>query len=266
MRALLSPEFVAMAHAVNLFGATVALHRLSANDLEKRAGKTGMSAFSLTQRMLMAGSAMAALALAGCTTPPTYGTGVSVTTQLMEDVSSAVSLSPKKGEKIAYAPRPGLVKPGNPGDLPAPQTRIVDQSGAWPESPEERRARLRAEATASADDPFFRPKIAPPQAGGLVREQQVQPVGAVGEKQKRGFGNILGNAEQRRENFNERIANKPDVQGRRYLSEPPVQYQQPAQTAVTNDVGEDESIKERRRKKLLREKGDRSWRDFVPFL
>jgi hypothetical protein len=242
-------------------------HRLPANDLENGREYTGMSTFSLTQRMLVAGSAMAAMALAGCTTPPTYGTGVSATTQLMEDVSSAVSLSPKKGEKIAYAPRPGLVKPGNPGILPAPQTRIVEQSGAWPESPEERRARLRAEADAAAkDDPFFRPKVAPPQAGGLVREQQVQPVGAVGGTQKRGFGNILGNSEKRRENYNQQIAGKPDAQGRRYLSEPPVQYQQPAQTAVTNDVGEDESIKERRRKKLLREKGDRSWRDFVPFL
>ncbi|MDR0252734.1 MAG: hypothetical protein LBI75_06070, partial [Brucellaceae bacterium] len=46
---------------------------------------------------------------------------------------------------------------------------------------------------------------------------------------------------------------------RKYLSEPPVSYRQPANTATVGDLGEDEAKKERRRK--AEATGSKSWRD-----
>ena len=51
---------------------------------------------------------------------------------------------------------------------------------------------------------------------------------------------------------------------RKYLSEPPLAYRQPASSAPTNDIGEDEYKKERRAKAAARKKGDWSWRQLIP--
>jgi hypothetical protein len=53
---------------------------------------------------------------------------------------------------------------------------------------------------------------------------------------------------------------------RKYLSEPPLTYRQPAATAPTNDIGEDEYKKERRAKAAARKKGDWSWKQLIPGL
>ncbi|TIQ00394.1 MAG: hypothetical protein E5X60_05065, partial [Mesorhizobium sp.] len=88
------------------------------------------------------------LALSGCMGSPTYGTDKTASAQLAGDLTSAFSVMPKNKEKIDYKPRPELVKPA-PGkkELPPPQDSIATASPDWPESPEQRRARLRAEAT-----------------------------------------------------------------------------------------------------------------------
>ena len=72
-----------------------------------------------------------------------------------------------------------------------------------------------------------------------------------------------------REEFNRRLAaNRQGDPGlRRYLSEPPLEYRAPAETAPVNDIGEDEDKKEARRKANSRKKaGKRNWRDFVPWI
>ena len=51
---------------------------------------------------------------------------------------------------------------------------------------------------------------------------------------------------------------------RKYLSEPPLAYRQPAATAPTDDIGEDEFKTERRAKSAARKKGDWSWRQLIP--
>ena len=53
---------------------------------------------------------------------------------------------------------------------------------------------------------------------------------------------------------------------RKYLSEPPLTYRQPAATAPVNDIGEDEFKKERRAKAAARKKGDWSWKQLIPGL
>jgi hypothetical protein len=203
-------------------------------------------------------AAAGALAFAGCASP-TYGTGVRADVQLMDDVTNAISLAPPKREKITYAPRPELVRPADKSVLPAPQQNVTQGNAAWPESPEETRARIRAETDANRDNPGFTPLVAPPKPGVLVKNQTP---GAAPARRTNPLGFFQGR-EAKRQEINARIAAQPDNPNRRYLSEPPVEYQQAEQTAATNDIGEDELLKEKRRKRLI--KGKKSWRDYLPF-
>ncbi|WP_292542050.1 hypothetical protein, partial [Mesorhizobium sp.] len=110
---------------------------------------------------LLAPLVVSGLALSGCMGSPTYGTDKPAATQLADDLSSAFSITPKRKEQIDYKPRPDLVKPapGQKGNLPPPQESIETASADWPESPEQRRARLRADATAHQDDPAYQSQI-----------------------------------------------------------------------------------------------------------
>src|SRR5690606_2655054 len=101
-----------------------------------------------------------AVALSGCMSSPTYGTGKTAGRQLAEDVTGMLSLGPRDHERIEYKPRPKLVTPANRSELPPPQENVVVAgNGAWPESPEERRPRIRAEETENRDEPGFRPTV-----------------------------------------------------------------------------------------------------------
>ena len=216
------------------------------------------------RRMLAPSAALiAGAALSGCVgMAPTYGTGKAADEQLMEDVTSMFSLAPKKREQIDYKPRPELVKPA-PGTevaaLPAPQDNIVtasSNSAVWPESPEARRARVRAEATEKRDDPNFEPEIA---------MNYEKPNNSVNSRYLyRGNVEILkgtGPEKQQRADFNKRLAENKQgsATSRKYLSEPPLEYRVPAETAAVGDVGEDEWKKERRRKAGHTKKGGGWW-------
>jgi hypothetical protein len=201
--------------------------------------------------------AASAMALSGCVgMAPTYGTGKPADTQLMEDVSSMFSLTPKKKEQIDYKPRPELVKPAKADALPAPQDNITTASaGAWPESPEARLKRIRDDATANRDDPNFQPEV----------ELDTTNRGRKGVRSTRGDdinadGSSISIASQRKE-FNERLAmtRQGSPTERRYLSEPPIEYRQPAATAPVDDVGEDEWKKDRRRKAGHTKKSSSWW-------
>ncbi|MGB3503615.1 MAG: hypothetical protein WBA44_18480 [Mesorhizobium sp.] len=215
---------------------------------------------------LTAGSTVlvAAFAVSGCVgMAPTYGTGKAADTQLMEDVSGMFSLAgaAKTGPQIDYKPRPELVKPA-PGTtqaaLPAPQDNIVTAAAGsqWPESPEQRRARIRATATANQDNANFEPEVAPAVASASSRS---------GFRATRGSDvDINGSSistKTQRDDFNKRLAQsrQGSASERRYLSEPPLEYRVPAATAATDDVGEDEWKKDRRRKAGSTKKGSSWW-------
>jgi hypothetical protein len=209
-------------------------------------------------RRISAGAivAVSAVALSGCVgMAPTYGTGKAADTQLMEDVSSMFSLSPKKKDQIDYKPRPELVKPAKADALPAPQDNITTASaGAWPESPEARMARIRAEATANRDNLDFQPEV----------ELDVKPARQTIRATRGDDVNMDGSTksiESQRKDFNQRLAmnRQGSPTERRYLSEPPLEYRQPAATATTDDVGEDEWKKDRRRKAGHTKKGSSWW-------
>lgn len=222
-------------------------------------------------RTLCTGAALGTLGAiaSGCVSSPTYGTDKSSTQQLVGDLSGILSLAPDKREAIDYKPRPELVRPqdGRPGALPSPQDSVAETpNSGWLESPEQRRARLRAEATENQDNPNYRSKIIPDMARAEARPDRRPSVSST-RNEESGISptqDVVG----QREEFKRRLAEsrQGSATSRKYLSEPPLDYRAPAATAPTNDVGEDEYKKERRRKAEARKAaGTKSWADLWPF-
>lgn len=217
---------------------------------------------------LLAPLMVSGLALSGCLGSPTYGTDKTAGEQLAEDMGSAFSFAPKKKEHIDYKPRPALVKPA-PGQreaLPAPQDNITQTaSGEWPESPEQRRARLRAEATANQDDPNYRSQI-----DDDIQVDQEAMRKALAESRSNHPpppGSGLGGSAARRAEIARRTAEgkQGDPKVRRYLSEPPLEYRVSSATAPQGELGEDEYKKERRLKKEAAAKGKKGLFDWLPW-
>lgn len=213
------------------------------------------------------------LFVAGCMSSPTYGTDKTAGAQLLSDVSNITKLTPEGKERISYRPRPDLVKPENARNtqLPAPQDSVADSSNPdWVESPEARRRRIRNEVDEASDPGALRG------GKGPVRSEEIDaPIATVsadydekvGQSPRYRPGTDPVGQEARRAEFKRRL--KENNQGspttRKYLSEPPVEYRQPAADAPVGDVGEDEWKKERRIKAEARKKsGKTSWRDYIP--
>lgn len=178
----------------------------------------------------------ASFVLTGCIGGPTYGTDKTAGEHLMDDLGSTVSMGGNKSAAVKYQPRPGLVLPpsGERTALVQPQASLADKSNpAWVESPEETRQRLREEADENADRPGYVSPLAKASANGrkltakeqqeAYREARKQQMGAYSDK-------------------------------RRTLSDPPLAYRKAPEESLT-DLGEDESVKERRRKKEAQVQG-----------
>ncbi|MBP0616705.1 hypothetical protein [Jiella mangrovi] len=200
----------------------------------------------VTAAMLVLGC----LSLGGCL-GPTYGTGKSQGETLFDDINNFVAIGgADEGKKIAYTPRPELVKPENTAVLPQPQVaRNTTGDPNWPETPEERSARIQASAY-QGDGPL-------PAEFATKRKEGVTQ-GYLNRTTGEGYtfgknsdeAGVLTPAEMtsRSEMIKERLAerNQGSPTQRRYLSEPPIKYREPAASAPIGDPGEDEAIKERR--------------------
>ncbi|MGX5843833.1 hypothetical protein ACWGTI_24230 [Mesorhizobium sp. ArgA1] len=199
---------------------------------------------------LLAPLVASGLALSGCIGSPTYGTDKTAGEQLVGDLSGAFAVAPKRKEQINYQPRPELVKPapGQKEALPAPQESIETASTDWPESPEQRRARLRADATAHQDDPAYQSQI--------VDDVQSDPASVKKALAESGSSHPprwspADSDKGRAAEIQRRMAEgkQGDPTTRKYLSEPPLAYRAAADTAPQGELGEDEYKKERRLKK-----------------
>ncbi|OQM75881.1 hypothetical protein BFN67_02965 [Pseudaminobacter manganicus] len=224
----------------------------------------GMIARHHARALVLAPFAVSALAASGCVSSPTYGTDKTSAEQLVGDLSGAFSLKPKENPHIDYRPRPALVKPASGGQeaLPAPQEDITQvASNQWPESPEQRRARLRKYATEHADDPNYQPQIINDISSGSTKPAKRQT-----SYRERDLGPDTSSAigsEARRAEINRRLAEgkQGSATERKYLSEPPLTYRVPASTAPQGDIGEDEYKKQRRLKREAEGKGS-GWFDW----
>jgi hypothetical protein len=219
----------------------------------------------------------------GCMSSPTYGTDKTASEQLATDLSNIVSFSPKQREPIDYTPRPELVKPAKAAakagaesadavpapqqqaTLPPPQESVASAGNPnWPESPEQRLARVRAEATEHENDPGYTSPVVPDVSMASTR---VTPLGN-SRAEASGIKNAsVASAEN--EEFKRRLKEiqQGDAANRKYLSEPPLEYRDAYASAPQGEVGEDESKKERRLKREARKKAGRglSWDDVNPF-
>jgi hypothetical protein len=226
--------------------------------------------------------------LAGCVGSPTYGTGTPADEQLLKDVTGVFDITPQRNAQIDYKPRPEIVKTADTSTLPPPQDSVASISNPnWPESPEQMRARLRADATANRENPNYRPgvtdsrqeDVAAPETDprnprivdytGKGNSSPVSPRITSAAAYDRIPGNHEPTTDNAREEFNRRLAEQKQGSPtqRRYLSEPPLDYRVPADTAPVNDIGVDEWKKEKRQKAEARKKsGESSWRDLVPWL
>lgn len=194
----------------------------------------------------------ALLAVSGCVSSPTYGTGKTSGAQLLDDVSNSMSLKPPKQAKIAYIPRPELVKTGASA-LPAPQETASKQNGVWPESPEEKRARLRQIATDNQGNALFEPVIVNDLPTG-----NTPSTGASGDTSAKAVADFRA-----RKAYN--AAGSPT--SRKHLSEPPLEYRAPVESAAYGDLGEDELKKERRlRAEAKKKKGNGGLKGLIPWL
>ena len=211
-------------------------------------------------------AAAAGVSLSGCVSSPTYGPGKTANAQLLDDVSHLASFGQGSNKPhINYKPRPDLVRPG-PGDkgqLPPPQTSLASSSDPnWPESPEERRKRLRDEITANRDKPGFVSPIEMDDAGSS-NNRLLLPSGS-SRAEDYAARNPVTDEKRLAELKARRLE---ETQGsptqRKYLSEPPLSYRQPAATAPVGQLGEDEAKKERERKKAMGQ--GKSWRDYLPW-
>jgi len=228
---------------------------------------------------------------------PTYGTDKSATAQLIGDLGDMASIKPQKGQEIAYTPRPAIVKPPNTASLPAPQQNVVDANSNWVESPEQTRKRLIAEANANQESANYRSPLArvserssgdPVPLGGSLTEADSGPtvLGLLrddkGRARPKAIRNpdgpqlpamtprnedagptstqVLRQTEQvSRFKQNLKIQQGTYTDKRRFLSDPPLTYRQPAETAVTGDVGEPERAKEKRRLAAATKEKKGSW-------
>ncbi|MBX3569918.1 MAG: hypothetical protein KF914_17775 [Rhizobiaceae bacterium] len=208
------------------------------------------------------GLGVSALALSGCMSSPTYGTDKTANEQLLGDVTGILSLAPPKKPRVDYKPRPELVTPvkGDAANLPQPQESATVGNPDWPESPEQQRARLRAEADANRDDPNWKPVIDPDLARATSRETR-EPPGSP----RYVFPRSNVDPVRQRAEFNRRLAEnrQGSATNRKFLSEPPLDYRQPAATAPVNDIGEDEFKKERRLKAAAAK--PKKWADYLPW-
>ncbi len=193
---------------------------------------------SMTQSFRMyrtvAGISFACLALSACTSP-TYGTGKSAGEQLLDDLGNATSITGDQTKRnVKYNPRPGLVVPAQARaeQLAQPQQSLANRetNPQWPETPEEARERLRAEAEANKDNPNYRsPLLAGNGTNGQMTETQKWEAFRKAKADAQG-GTVV------------------NTNTRKYLTDPPVEYRNVSQDQLA-DLGEPELKKEKERKK-----------------
>ena len=174
---------------------------------------------------------------------PTYGTDKSSTEQLVDDISNMATIKPDRGPAIDYKPRPALVRPPETANLPQPQQSVAAENPNWVESPEDSRNRLIAEADANRGDFAYRSPLARAgkptgQAIGNPRLKDSTPTPLSVMRQERANKSFRENLKIKKGAYSDR---------RRFLSDPPLDYRKPAETAAVGELGEPEKQKERER-------------------
>lgn len=191
--------------------------------------------------------------LSACVGGPTYGTSKSSAEQFFDDLSNIATIGNlNKQTKLDTKPRPELVPPAPSAvtsALPLPQENVARVNAPdWPESPEERRERFRGEATQNQANPNY---VSPIISSRKPEEQPYLPDGLDRVRERESWMPSAKVTQMQRQEY---LRRKRETEGgsanvRKYLSEPPLDYRQPATSAPIGEMGDDEAKKERDRKK-----------------
>jgi len=205
-----------------------------------------------TKRVVaFSGVLLAGSILSGCMgSGTTYGTGVSQEQQTLEDLSNILTLRKKK-TNINYQSRPDLIVPDQKV-LVEPQEEGTSTSQTdWPVSPEQRLARIRDEADAAQESTAAANNFARSQKN--FRNVQTESTGAVFAAYGEGVPNVTCDPTEetaymrkctgaeiskavRAERAEIRTVGKTSY-SRRYLTEPPIEYRTPSNSAPIGDEG-----------------------------
>jgi hypothetical protein len=147
-------------------------------------------------------------------------------------------LDREKKEPIEYQPRAPLVMPPTAGALPPPvESAEVAAAGNWPQDPDELARELDAR---DDEDPLYGGSQAEyerlkPLVAALPNRQPrpTSPVGGSDDRNDQALDIVHSGAQQ--EEFKQALAEAEGLTRteRRYLTDPPQEYRQPAATAPT---------------------------------
>jgi hypothetical protein len=182
----------------------------------------------------------APLALGGCAMTSTYGTGEVPEMALVREVTGGI-MGSKDKEPIDYQSRPPLVMPPATAQLPAPAETASAVSPDWPSERD-----LQITASANDDDPYddvtredyrrLRPLAGLSQA---VHEDMRSTNAQLSDSDNRvEYYRMLHHGRSERESFETALAESKGFSRseRRYLTDPPLDYREPAPTAPTDEV------------------------------
>ena len=204
--------------------------------------------------------------LAGCS-GNTYGTGVSSEKQLVDDIGNMVTLDLAKERKVInYDSRPKLVKPPEVAQLPTPAEKVQAESAFFPEDPELKRQRLLeelAEAEANPRAGELSPELQRLRAESLERSKSEVTSKQYATGPTNEDGDCVPCEYRARKALDKQLAERTAARldttkkKRRYLTEPPDEYNKPAETAEVGVLGEEE-LSEAQLAKQKRDKNRKS--------
>jgi hypothetical protein len=179
---------------------------------------------------------LAVTGLGGCIQTSTYGTGETPEFAIFREMTGGLGRAPK--QPIDYQPRAPLVMPPTNGTLPPPVATAEAATSNWPLDPDKTPKGSRYQDDTPLNDissvEYRRLKPLAGKVGNAnwynPREYDQPQYDIVDKKQRHEFQAALDDA------------NGLGQTGRRYLTDPPESYRQPAATAPT----EFEDIKKKR--------------------
>jgi hypothetical protein len=206
---------------------------------------------------------VAAAALTACVGGTTYGTGVSQEAQTIKDISNMFTLR-RDRPNIDYAPRPDLVVPQNRQNLPEPlDAEVTTSDPEWPEAPEQRIARIRAEADEgiAADGDMSLEERLRKKDGINIETRDPRGKFVPGRTDRDGVEIMFpgSSSQEARQEVLERRKelNVSSGPNRKYLTEPPVEYRVPVPTAPSGaEAYSEEEVAERKAKEEELAKGN----------
>jgi hypothetical protein len=187
-------------------------------------------------RPLFAVALAAPVALGGCATS-TYGTGEAPEMALFREMTGGL-LSRDKKEPIDYEPRAPLVMPADTKDLPQPVETASAADPNWPIDPSERAVVAADELDArNGQDQYRRLR---PLAGALPVTAEPAATAAQDDRsvERAEYYRLVNRNTRQRQEFTKALAESKGYSRseRRYLTDPPLAYRAPADSAPTGEV------------------------------